>query len=197
MLVAPSPVEAIPLMSPPAATDRSPAAGTPRPAAAPPASAVPAPRGTSRLAHQVPAAPTAPTVTVANAAAIAQRSDVACGIHDQEANRNSHRHPPNTATVAVTATSHRINRIALPLTLNSLRARSKPLTAATLVRTLRRRRIPTSSGPLDCVHKPGPNTAEEVVPLSDESHSQGRPNRQERKIPPGSLSDDQEQMTEM
>src|ERR1019366_8792174 len=109
MLVAPSPVEAIPLMSPPAVTDRSPAAGTPGPAAALPASAV---AGVSRLAHQVPAAPTAPAVTVANAAATAQRSDVACGIHDQEANRNSHRHPPNTATVTVTATSHRINRIA-------------------------------------------------------------------------------------
>ena len=100
MLVAPSPVEAIPLMSPPAAIDRSPAAGTPGPAAAPPASAVSASGGVSRLAHQVPAAPTAPiapAVTVANAAATTQRSCVACGIHDQEANRNSHRHPPKRA----------------------------------------------------------------------------------------------------
>src|SRR5208282_5301701 len=134
--VAPSPVEAIPLMSPPAVTDRSPAAGTPGPASAPPASAVLAGREVSRLAHQVPAAPTAPAVTVANAAATAQRSDVACGIHDHEANRNSHRHTPNTATVAVTATSHRINRIASPLPRpGSWRARSKPLTAAAPVQT--------------------------------------------------------------
>jgi len=94
-------------MSPPAVIDRSSAAETPGPAAAPPASATR--RGISRLAHQVPAAATAPAVTEANAAATAQRSDVACGIHDQEANRNSHRHTPNTATVTVTATSHRIH----------------------------------------------------------------------------------------
>ena len=47
MFVTPSPVEAIPLMSPPAVTDRSPAAGTPGPAAALPASAVPARCGVS------------------------------------------------------------------------------------------------------------------------------------------------------
>ena len=68
----------------------------------------------SRLADQVPAAPTAPAVTVANAAATAQRSDVACGIHDHEANleqpqapaehhdRRGHRrqppHPPHRLT---------------------------------------------------------------------------------------------------